>query len=90
MIDSIQILLFTVVIILTLIAVIVGWQLFKILAEINKLLVKINSMADGAASISGNLSKSFKDLSGFSEGLKTVLNFLKLFKKGAKKNEPGE
>jgi len=87
MIDPTQILLFSVVIILTILMVIIGWQIFQILSEFRKMMAKFNQMVDGAVEISGNLGKSFRDLSGFSEGLKTVLGFLKIFKKKEKKNE---
>lgn len=85
MIEPTQILLFSVVIILTVIMVIIGWQIFQIFAEVRKMLSKLNMMIDGAATISGNLGKSFKDLSGFTEGLRTVLGFLTIFKKKDKK-----
>ncbi|MCL4339038.1 hypothetical protein M1271_05100 [Patescibacteria group bacterium] len=87
MIDPTQILLFLVVIVLTAIVVLIGWQIFSILSEIRKMLSKVNMMVDGAVSISGNIGKSFKDLSGFSEGVKTVLGFLKIFKRKGKKDE---
>ena len=87
MIDPTQILLFSVVIILTILLIIIGWQIFQILVELHKMIVKFNQMVNGAVEISGNLGKSFRDLSGFSEGLKTVLGFLKIFKKKDKKNE---
>ncbi|MBI4991282.1 hypothetical protein HZB96_04285 [Candidatus Gottesmanbacteria bacterium] len=87
MTESTQILLFAVVIVLTVLLSIIGWQIFQILSEIRKMLTKFNVMVDGAVTISGNLGKSFKDLSGFSEGIKTVLGFLKIFKKGEKKDE---
>ncbi len=86
MIEPIQILLSAVIVILTVLMVLIGWQIFQILFEIRKMLIKFNSMVDGAVSISGNIGKSFKDLSGFTEGLKTVLGFMKIFKKGKDKN----
>jgi len=80
MIDPIQILLFSVVVILTVLIVILGWQLLKTLIEVNKILTKVNGLLEGAASISGKLGTSVKDLTGFAHGLKTVLNFLKVIK----------
>lgn len=84
MIEPTQILLFSVVVILTVIMTLIGWQIFQIFSEIRKMLVKFNTMIDGAVTLSGNLGKSFKDLSGFSEGVKTVLGFLQIFKKKGK------
>lgn len=85
MIDPIQILLFSVVVILTVIIVILGWQLVKTLIEINKILVKINGLLEGASSISLKLGNSVRDITGFAHGLKMVLNFLKTTK-GEKKS----
>ena len=87
MIDPTQILLFSVVIILTALAVLIGWQIFSILSEIRKMLSKVNMMVDGAVNISGNIGRSVKDLSGFTEGVKTVLGFLKIFKRKERKDE---
>ena len=81
MIEPTQILLFIVVVILTILLVVIGWQIYRILSELYKMLTKINSMVDGAVSLSGNIKKSFRDLSGFSEGLRSVLSFLRIFKK---------
>lgn len=86
MIEPIQILLSAVIVILTVMMVLIGWQIFQILFELRKMLVKFNTMVDGAVTISGNIGKSFKDLTGFSEGLKTVLGFMKIFKRKKEKN----
>jgi hypothetical protein len=86
MFEPTQILLSIVIITLTILLVIIGWQVYKILFEIYKLLSKLNSMVDGAVSISNNLTRSFKDMSGFTQGLKTVVSFLKIFKKEKKEN----
>lgn len=86
MIEPVQILLFAVVIILTILMVIIGWQIFQILSEIKKMLVKTNQIVDKAGSFAENIGKSFQNLSGFSEGVKAVLGVFKLFKKGDKEN----
>lgn len=87
MIEPTQVLLFTVVIILTALLVAIGWQIFQILSEIRKMLMKFNTMVDGAVSISGNVSKSLQNLSGFSEGLRAIFGIFRLFKKKEKKDE---
>ncbi len=79
MIDPNQILLFIVVVILTTITVLIGWQIFQILSEIRKMLSKFNLVANGAVNMTQNLGKSFQNFHGFSDGLKAVLGVLKVF-----------
>lgn len=81
MIEPTQILLFIVVVVLTALTVIIGWQIFQILAEIRKMLSKFNSMAAGAVNMTQNLGRSFQNLSGFSDGLKAILGIFKVFRK---------
>jgi len=81
MIEPIQILLFLVIVVLTSLTAIIGWQVFQILSEIRKMLSKFNVLADGAVNMTQSLGRSFQNLNGFSEGLKTVLGIFKVFKK---------
>lgn len=81
MIEPTQILLLIVVVLLTSLTVIIGWQIFQILVEIRKTLSKFNSMADGAVNMTQNLGRSFQNLNGFSDGLKAILKIFKTFKK---------
>jgi len=85
MIETTQILLFAVVITLTVLLVFIGWQIFQILAEIRKMLIKFNTMVDGAVTLSGNMGKSFEKLSGFGEGVSAVFSLFRLF--GGKKEK---
>lgn len=86
MIDPTQILLFAVVITLTILLVIIGWQIYKILAEIYKIVARFNAMIDDASTVAKNLGKSLENISGFSEGLKIILSIIHLLskKKGGK------
>lgn len=88
MIEPTQILLFAVVTVLTIVLVFIGWQIFSILGEIRKMLVKFNTMVDGAVTISGNVGKSFEKLSGVSEGVNAVFSLFRMF--GAKKEKKGK
>ncbi|OGG26287.1 hypothetical protein A2960_04920 [Candidatus Gottesmanbacteria bacterium RIFCSPLOWO2_01_FULL_39_12b] len=81
MLEPTQVLLFAVVIVLTILMVIVGWQIFLILSEIRKMLMKFNSMAEQAVNVSTSLGKSLQNISGFSEGLKAFFSVLGKFKK---------
>ncbi|MBM3282753.1 hypothetical protein FJY90_00730 [Candidatus Gottesmanbacteria bacterium] len=87
MIEPINVLLFAVVVILTILMVVIGWQIYLILGEVRKMMMKFNTIADGAVSFTGNISKSFHNLTGFSDGLKTVLGLFRVFKKEHKKDE---
>lgn len=89
MIEPNQILLFIVVVVLTSITVLIGWQIFQILSEIRKMLSKFNLMANGAVNMTQNLGRSFQNLHGFSDGLKAVLGVLRVFKKSEKENKDG-
>ena len=89
MIEPTQILLFAVVTVLTIILVLIGWQIILILAEVRKMIMKFNTMVDNAVSISGSVGKSFEKLSGVSEGVSAVFSLFRMFsgKKDKKKKE---
>lgn len=87
MIEPTQILLFAVISVLTVMMVFIGWQIFQILFEIRKMLIKFNTMVEGAVSMTGNLGKSFENISGFSEGMKAVFSIFRLFRKKENKDE---
>lgn len=81
MLDVNQILLSAVVVTLTTLMVFIGLQIYHILSEIRKMLIKFNTMADGAVNFTNNMGKSFQNLSGFTEGLKAILGLFHIFKK---------
>lgn len=85
--DTTQILLYTVITTLTILMVIIGWQIFQILAEIRLMLTKINIVAQGAVEMSQNFGKSLHNLSGFTQGIKAVLSIIKVVGKKKEKNE---
>lgn len=79
--DLNQVLLIAVVIILTSLLVIIGWQIYQILSEIRKMFIKFNTITDSVVSLSQSFSKSIQNISGFSQGLRTVFGVFKLFRK---------
>jgi len=81
MTETTQVLLVAVITVLTILMVVIGWQIVLILAEFKKMLSKFNLMADGAVSITGNLTKSVQNFSGFSDGIKSAFSIFKLFKR---------
>lgn len=86
MLDPTQTLLFAVVIILTFLMVFIGWQLFMILSEIKKILMKFNSVVDNTVILSDKFTNSILSLGGFADGLKAFLSLSRFFKKKVKKN----
>jgi hypothetical protein len=86
MIESTQILLFAVVMILTVLLIILGIKLYQILCEIHKALVRFNNTVNNISGFTHNFGQSVKNFSGFSEGIKAAFLFLNLFKKGEKKD----
>lgn len=87
MLEPTQVLLFTVVTVLTIIMVMIGWQIFQILSQMRKMLEKFNHVVDGAVTITGDIEKSVKNISGFSDGFKAAFSLLKVFKKKEKDDE---
>lgn len=87
MLDPAQILLFAVVIILTILLLIIGWQIYLILSEIRYTLRSINSIVDKTKTFSGNIGKSVNTMSGFTQGVKAIIKLVSFFKKNEKTNE---
>lgn len=85
--ESTQILLFAVISVLTIIMVVIGYQVFMILGEIRKMLQKFNKVVDSTVNLSTNLSKSLTNINGFTEGLKTVMGIFNIFRKKDKSEE---
>lgn len=86
MIDPTKLLLYAVIITLTIIMVLIGWQMYKILTEIRKMLMKANALMDNSAKMMDNVGKSFEKLNGFSEGMKAAFSVIRFFKKGEKQD----
>lgn len=85
MIEPSQILLIAVVTILTFLMILIGWQIFIILGEIKIMLRKFNVMTDEAVTLTHGVKKSFQNLNGFSEGVKTAFGIINHFSKKEEK-----
>lgn len=81
------ILLAVVVLTLTGVLVLIGWQVVQILVEVRNMLKKVNIVMEHASTFTGNLGKSFQSLGGFGEGLRSAFSFMRLFKKKEKTDE---
>ncbi len=86
MIDTTQILLFTVVTALTILLIVIGIQVVFILREVRKMFEKMNKMMEDATMVTGSIGRSFNEISGFTTGLKGVLKIFSIFAKKEDKN----
>lgn len=80
MADSVQFILFLVVIVLTLLLVILGWQVFLILKDFRKTIEKTNKVLDGATSITESVATPISALSSLSTTLKagSLISIIKI------------
>ncbi|OGG21141.1 hypothetical protein A3D03_05840 [Candidatus Gottesmanbacteria bacterium RIFCSPHIGHO2_02_FULL_40_13] len=85
--ESTQILLFAVISVLTIVMVVIGYQVFMILGEIRKMLQKFNKVVDSTVNVSTSISKSLTNINGFTEGVKTVMGIFNVFRKKDKNGE---
>jgi uncharacterized protein YoxC len=87
MIDPAQTALFLIIIILTILLVVLGFQVFFVLKELRKTLDKLNKVLDDAGTITESVSKPISSLSSLTEGLKLGAKIARIVngKKGEKK-----
>lgn len=81
--DALQALLIAVVIVLTVMLVVIGFQVFIILRELRKTIHKANRVLDNTESITESVSAPVSSLSAMVMGLKggsTIASFLKKLK----------
>lgn len=89
MIDPAQTALFLVIIVLTILLIVLGIQVFFVLRELRKTLEKANKVLDDTGTITESVSKPIASLSSLTMGLKTGASIARLFdkKKHHKKDE---
>jgi hypothetical protein len=90
MVDTLQLILIIVIVVLTSLLTIIGIQVFFIFKELHQSMIKINKILDDAGIISESVSKPVSSLSGFLTGLKGGLKIFEVLEKKtetAKKNE---
>lgn len=93
MVDSTQVLLIIVVVILTILLSVVGVQVFFILREVQRSIQKVNKMLDDAGTISESISKPIASLSNSitgASGIAGLLGWLASRKKRKKEKEKQE
>jgi hypothetical protein len=87
MIDPAQTALFLVIIVLTILLLVLGIQVFFILKELRTTLTKVNKVLDDTGVITESVSKPISNLSSLTMGLKTGATIAKLFGNGSKKHK---
>ena len=79
--DSAQIILIVVIILLTVLLFALGVQVFFILREFKKTVSKANKVLDNTNVITQSVSTPISSLSSIAAGIKTGATFINLFKK---------
>jgi uncharacterized BrkB/YihY/UPF0761 family membrane protein len=79
--DTAQIIIVSVITVLTLILSIVGVQIILILQEIKKSLGKVNTIIEDTQSVTSKIARSTSSVTGMLVGLKTALSLFGSFKK---------
>lgn len=80
--DPVQIVIISVITILTVILSLVGVQLLFILREIRKSVTTFNEMLDDTKSFTSKLTRSTESISGMLVGVKTAISLLGTLRKG--------
>lgn len=79
--DAAQVVLFIVIIILAVLLLALGVQVFFILREFRKTVSKANKVLDNTSVITQSVSAPISSLSSIATGIKTGATFINLFKK---------
>lgn len=79
--DSAQIILIIVITLLTIILAVLGVQVFFILREFRKTVLKANKVLDNTNVITQSVSAPISSLSSIATGIKTGATFINLFRK---------
>lgn len=79
--DPVQLTIIAISIVLTILLVILGVQVFLILKEIKLSLVKGNSMLDDAKKVTSTVGESVSGMAGIVSGIKAALSVFKTFRK---------
>jgi hypothetical protein len=88
--DTAQITLLIVIVILTVLFLALGIQIFFILREFRKTVSKANKVLDDTEVIAHSVSAPLSSLSGIASGIKTGASFLNVFKKFISKDDEEE
>lgn len=79
--EPIQLTIIIISIILTILFVFLGVQVWYILKEMRRSIEKVNKMLDDAGKVSGTVSEGISGMAGLVEGLKTGLSVFTAFRR---------
>lgn len=79
--DPVQLTIISISIVLTVLLVVLGVQVYLILKEIKMSLVKGNSMLDDAKKVTSTVGESVAGMAGIVSGIKAALSVFKTFRK---------
>ena len=85
--DPAQTALFLVIIVLTILLIVLGVQVFFILKELRRTIAKTNKVLDEAGAITESVSGPLSSISSLAMGLKTGASLAGLFKKDHKERK---
>lgn len=85
--DAAQIVLFIVIVILAVLLLALGIQVFFILREFRKTVLKANKVLDNTEVITQSVSAPISSLSAIASGIKTGMSFINVFKKIISKDD---
>ena len=81
MTETAQIVIISVITVLTIVLSLVGFQAFMLLKELRESIRQANSILGNVDNITGKLSHSTDSVSGMFDGMKTVLSIINTIKK---------
>ena len=90
--DTVQLVLLSVIVVLTILLIILGIQVFFILSEFRRTIMKANHILDNADSITQNIQTPISAIAALATGIKassliTVAKFIKTLLSRDKENE---
>lgn len=88
--DIAQIALFIIIVVLTILLLALGIQVFIILREFRKTVLKANKVLDNTNIITESVSSPLSSLSGLASSIKAGVSFVSLLKKIISKDEGSE
>ena len=87
MVETWQVLLIVVVLVLTTLLTVIGIQIIYILKEFRRILNKTSNVVENASNLTKTFSSSVGSLAGFGAGLKAALSLVSFLKKKHANNE---
>lgn len=85
--DPVQLTIIVISLILTILVVFLGIQVWYIFKEVRFSFQKMNKMLDDGGKMTGTVAESMSGLAGLVSGLKSGFSFLSRFRKGRKDDD---